>query len=491
MATYYITQLGAGLGDGTSLGNAWSAAAFNTSANWSATPATSGKISPGDTVIASGTFTTALTFQGSGTSGNVIVLSFVIGAKMSAAAWASTGAINASAKNYLSVLNVTIENTDNGTSGSYGNTVASKGIVLTNCSNITIDGVEIKNIYVRTSTSDIFEGSLGIDFLHGSGAAALSSNIVRNCTIYDVQTGIGMNYRPNGISGIRIYGNLIYNTNHGIRIGQASVDGVASDIEIYDNEIRNFSKWDDLTVANTFHHNGVFVYSNSSGTSLTNLLIYANKFGPDFGTRSTSGTYLEGTVEGIVHSNIYVASAGDDPENGFVTFKPWANAIMRAYNNTISATGTGRGIYLNNVLANSSNSIIVLNNNIVQGCTAITQTYSGNIALTSNNNLFYNLIVGQNFSSSTTGSGSFKTFLQWQGLGYDSISLDANPLLSAEYMPINGSPVIGVGTNLSAYFTTDYAGTTRLQWDIGAYAYLRVSLKRLASHLKLKGLAYD
>ena len=34
-----------------------------------------------------------------------------------------------------------------------------------------------------------------------------------------------------------------------------------------------------------------------------------------------------------------------------------------------------------------------------------------------------------------------------------------------------GSPLIGAGMDLSAYFTTDFTGATRTTWDIGAYAY--------------------
>jgi len=32
--------------------------------------------------------------------------------------------------------------------------------------------------------------------------------------------------------------------------------------------------------------------------------------------------------------------------------------------------------------------------------------------------------------------------------------------------------LIGAGTDLSAYFTTDIAGTTRSTWDIGAFEYV-------------------
>ena len=71
--TYYVTQNGSGARDGKSLAGAWSVSNFNNPANWSASD-NADKIDPGDTVYFSGTITTAIIVQGSGTSGNYITL---------------------------------------------------------------------------------------------------------------------------------------------------------------------------------------------------------------------------------------------------------------------------------------------------------------------------------------------------------------------------------------------------------------------------------
>ncbi len=47
-----------------------------------------------------------------------------------------------------------------------------------------------------------------------------------------------------------------------------------------------------------------------------------------------------------------------------------------------------------------------------------------------------------------------------------------NPLLTETFMPIGESPAVGAGTDLSAVFTTDYLGETRITWDIGAIGYV-------------------
>jgi hypothetical protein len=70
---YHVTQKGAGYRTGKSLANAWSVSDFNSSANWSKIDHPD-RIDPGDTVYFSGTITSALYPQGSGSSGNSITL---------------------------------------------------------------------------------------------------------------------------------------------------------------------------------------------------------------------------------------------------------------------------------------------------------------------------------------------------------------------------------------------------------------------------------
>ena len=71
--TYYVTQNGNGARSGVSLGNAWSVSDFNSSDNWSTTDNPT-RIDPGDTVYFSGTITSTLRPEGSGSSGNYITL---------------------------------------------------------------------------------------------------------------------------------------------------------------------------------------------------------------------------------------------------------------------------------------------------------------------------------------------------------------------------------------------------------------------------------
>jgi len=71
--TYYVTQNGAGLKNGSSIENAWSLDHFNNASYWSQTDNPS-LIDPGDSVQLSGTFTKNFVPKGSGTSTNPIII---------------------------------------------------------------------------------------------------------------------------------------------------------------------------------------------------------------------------------------------------------------------------------------------------------------------------------------------------------------------------------------------------------------------------------
>jgi len=122
LTNVYIAQSSAGSADGTSCANAYAVTFFNTSGNWGSG---SSQIGPGTTVHLCGTFTfsagaTALTFNGSGTSGNPITLLWESGAVLQAPYFsAATFGINGNGASYVVInggTNGVIQNTANGTS---------------------------------------------------------------------------------------------------------------------------------------------------------------------------------------------------------------------------------------------------------------------------------------------------------------------------------------------------------------------------------------
>ena len=77
---YYVAQTSAGSANGTSCGNAYSMATFNTSGNWGSG---STQIGAGTVVHFCGTITTPPNIHGSGSAGNVIEFLWETGARIS------------------------------------------------------------------------------------------------------------------------------------------------------------------------------------------------------------------------------------------------------------------------------------------------------------------------------------------------------------------------------------------------------------------------
>jgi hypothetical protein len=476
MATHYITQSGAGAANGTTEANAWSAAAFNTGSNWAATP-TAGKISPGDTVILNGNVTTALIFQGSGTSGNPITLLFATGATMSKAGW-DGAIIDINNKSYLVVdggTNGIIESTNNGSaSGGYATQFGATGVSgtsLTTTTDITVRNLTIRNLYVRTDDTD--DGSGFAVRMSALSSGTFSNILVEDCTFHDMEEGVSFGFRPIPTENLTVRRCTIYNIDDGISVASGTANSVCRNIFFHDNRIYDFANWDD-SIDNSYHHDGIHLVTTGSGSYIENIRIYNNVIGSGFGTRATSGIYVSsGCTDALVFNNILIGDP-NTPGNGLVTVKTWIGDTVGIYNNVFIGNGTsGSAIYLNG--GDSAGGTVDIKNNIFTAITATNVSVSDRWTLTSNRNLGYQLRSGWEYSYSSTISGSLKTIPQWQELGFDADSVyNQDPLLTETYRLGAGSPAIGEGENLSAFFTTDADGNTRPAsgaWDIGAYQY--------------------
>jgi len=271
-STWYVNQAGSGSQNGTSIGNAWSAAAFNTLGNWSATAGSGTQISPGDTVMLEGNITTALTFQRGGTdTSHYITLLFDTGASMTTAVWASTGAIIAHSKNYIVIdgggapgmggngtggvkpditkANGVISNTNNGSA--LGNQLNSVGVSISDSSYITVQNLLVANLYVHTRFS-IDDESLSYgtdDCVQANNNTGNTSNVtVTNCIFHDAPTAFYVAYR--GTCHTHVYSNCwTYNCNWGAGVGDPNVNCSLDSFDMHGNTYGNPSNWDDSGVS--------------------------------------------------------------------------------------------------------------------------------------------------------------------------------------------------------------------------------------------------
>jgi hypothetical protein len=182
-----------------------------------------------------------------------------------------------------------------------------------------------------------------------------------------------------------------------------------------------------------------------SGVIVRNNIVARNDILDNVGGILVSGG--AGPITGVqIYNNlVYRNGVGGLPSYGINVGNNTQGA--KIWNNTVYGTN-GYGIIMQ-IGSSAPTNTVVQNNIAYQNSDG--DIFNDGITSTVNTNL-----------CGTAGSG--KTFC----------GLIGNPLFvnaaADDYHIQTGSPAINVGVNLSASFTTDFAGTTRtVPWDIGAY----------------------
>lgn len=216
-ATWYVTQSGAGTGDGTTLGNAASVATKN------ATPLESA----GDTVSWVGPISTPFTTSVAGTVGHPITHLFDTGFTAATLPDNSAWIIVSGGNNYLNFIGGTFTLTDNGTSAANGGTCtySHTGIAAIRntflATNITIQNLTISNLYNRQVNTDMTDNAFylsgGIIVAGGSGGNPANWTIT-NCVINGILQPISFTFDNSGFSNCVITRCVITNYAYGIGI---------------------------------------------------------------------------------------------------------------------------------------------------------------------------------------------------------------------------------------------------------------------------------
>jgi len=469
----YIAGAPTGDADGSDCANAFALSFFNTSGNWGSG---AGKIGGGKTVHVCGAVTgtantTALTFQGSGSSGNLITLKFESGASLSAPYWSPNGAINLNGKSYVVVdggSNGVIQNTANGTG--LANQQTSVGVQGTGATNDEVKNLTIKNIYVNQgsapgATDAAGVNTVGIQFNGNSTNSKADQN-----TVSQAKTGIQFAMDSGGdASNIQIFSNKISDVDWGINVGGGDPGDTATGVQIYANDISNWTNWQFPTSA--YHQDGIILFNvgNSSAGIVAN--VYNNYIHGDLGVGSPTGfIYCADFSSCNVYNNLLVNSG--HTIDGIIWLGQTSNngKTMAVYNNTVISTQNDIGI----TLALSGHATI--KNNIFNGVSVGIHDYNTlTSTVTASNNNLWQTTTGAAPQMATADS-TFVSYSAWQTDGFDLNSSTAAPNLNASYAPNTGSPVIGLGANLTSLSITsldfDYAGTPRPatgNWTAGAF----------------------
>jgi hypothetical protein len=245
----YIAQNAVGGNTGSSCADAHSASWFNSSSNWGSS---GGLIGPGTTVHLCGIITSELSFQGSGTSGNVISLLFETGAKIQISpGMDSNGIINLGSHSYVLIDGGasqpcgwnTAKNTSEGSCNGqienmlYGSSdgvcpagkcttqysATSNNMINGSGSNVEIRNLNIGPAYVHTSTGN------GGDDSGGTGCIGDSSGSnwnVHDNKLHDGLWCVNIMWGSGTTSSVTVANNELYNNSHMLAVdGTATING--------------------------------------------------------------------------------------------------------------------------------------------------------------------------------------------------------------------------------------------------------------------------
>lgn len=470
LATVFVAQSALGANDGSSCTNAKAATFFNDAAQWGA-----GKtIAPGVTVGLCGTITSDLAIRGSGTADSPITILFQPGAKLSEPVCPVTGCIwNGAGTSYVTIdggTNGIIENTANGT-GLANHTAATLGIYQQDCDHCVVKNLTIRNIYVRTSTTDenvgaIASGTIGIYEYRGT------NDLFTHLAIDDSTVGIYTRTDANATTLTNDEFSYITFTNidHNIALStQGGATGTIGPVIIDHNSFQTNGTWDD-TVGNAYHHSFVHCFSSDLAhpAIFAGLYIYDNVGTFENNTQfNTAGLYIESSTGGptpcdsdtshnyLFNNVIFNKDVAYQSGNGAITLGAGINEI---YNNTVIGSTTANGIQSGISTfqgATGPAPQTIAENNVLT--TMYSLAYTNVTTLTSDYNVYADG-GGTSFFQQTVGcnnSYAFAAFASWKtcisGDAHSSTTADAK--LNSDGTPQAGSPVLGAGTNLTSLCT--------------------------------------
>jgi hypothetical protein len=270
-------------------------------------------------------------------------------------------------------------------------------------------------------------------------------------------------------SNTQIYGNDIYNIDHGWTV---TGGGPYGHLYFHHNHMHDMGVWDACDSGSNCHHDGIHCFFGpGSGTSFADSYIYDNVFDGTMGTNATAWIYLESnsgspcanaSSKWWIFNNVF-SSSDQVSTNPYVTVAT-GTVPNKAYlyNNTFS--GPGSGHYGANASACSDTSVD-FENNAVGGCAQFNGAGSGSTD--------YNAYAFQSAATNCwPASGGTCNFASWQATGHDGHGNFAKA-------GAVGSNAAGVGTNLTSLCTgglvplcSDINGNPRStsgSWGAGAY----------------------
>jgi len=317
-----------------------------------------------------------------------------------------------------------------------------------------------------------------------TGTAIILENnarvLVEDCDFTKMKTGVSIKATTT-ITDITVRGCEFHHyMNWLIDIAPRAVNATLSNIDIDRCTFRDYNQFNTpnwLGYGEKPHQDGIFIRGGSvTGITWTNVVVRNCVWsGDDSSAGGTASIYLSQGASADIYNCVFYKDK--QSRSVFVSYPPPSgvsaqnvsvrNCTFYGSSRCLEMTPTGSArVVMNNVDVRNNVFYRTLPYNTV---TIDTDDTAGTFVM--DYNVFYNTNSAQ-----TLYTGSFRTFANWQSYSsQDANSVYADPVFDGEtYRLSAGSPAIGAGENLSAYFSTDADGNTRPAsgaWDIGAFQY--------------------
>jgi hypothetical protein len=254
-------------------------------------------------------------------------------------------------------------------------------------------------------------------------------------------------YIANGGNTFNVYNMEFYNTDHALAVGTGAAN--MDLVNFHDSYVHDPAPaWETGPDLNKYHHDGIHTYQNSGGI-ISNINVYNNLFGGDWGANNTAFTYTEGTAfTEFLWNNMGLPGSNRNLNNGCWSLTVGPTGTAKAWNNTCIGT-SGQS----NALVKLEGTTVDYRNNVTQGGSALFYliTFGGSAATFNNNvwgttgSVFYDCTGACTFVNYAT----FKSHLPG-GSGQDAAGTQvAGAGLNSSGVPQAGSAVIGIGADLS------------------------------------------
>lgn len=359
------------------------------------------------------------------------------------------------------------------------------GINAVTADNVIIEDCEFAEIGQWQNT----EPMSGTNSVTGAGVALSDGTdcMVRRCDFTRMSKGVVLGTDDTtSTDGVTIQDCEFHDYMHWlIDVAPRADNDVISNLTIDGCTFRDYTEFDEPNwtgFGEKPHQDGIF-FRNAiyTGVTWTNVVVKNCVFRSDETSNGgTASIYLSAGPSATIYNCLFL---GDSHAQGNINIaygKQGATQEVRVYNNTLVGPQL-----LMRIASSVTCDVIDVRNNIFYRAT--TSNYvnaiieaDGATAVTFDNNLYWSDQTPIE-SSSLISTPGFRTFSSWLAAypTYDVNSLLSDPdLVSISGLPSTwdvslneGSPAIGAGADLSAYFADDINGSTRSSWDIGAYEY--------------------